>query len=400
MKRKSSNKKKTAKKEYSFRYMDKTLLVASLLLLIFGIVMILSASSIAAVREYGRPENFFAIRQTIWAVMGLVASLVIIKMKERWYSPIALLGIFFITAILLITLIHGKATNGATSWLYIGPFSFQPSEFAKTFLILHLACTLGGLKKIDGLQDLIWIFGFPAAIFFLVLIQPDMGTGLIILFITLAIFYALPIKRNKTYFLYKVGILAALIVGISLIFYLIKTDNNLINSVLTKEQQERISEFAKPCTKYEDSGYQACHGYIAINSGGLLGEGIGKSTQKFLYLPEAYTDFIFPIIVEELGIIVAGIILLVYLIILYRIFVIARTAKDLRGSIIAYGTLAYITAHIIINLGGVLAIMPLTGVPLPFLSYGGSFLINLMMLLAFTQKVAIERELKSTSTQK
>lgn len=175
--------------------------------------------------------------------------------------------------------------------------------------------------------------------------------------------------------------------------WMIRSNNPITEALLTKEQQERIAVFTNPCGRYEDSGYQVCHGYIAINTGGITGAGLGNSTQKFLYLPEAYTDFIFPIITEELGIIGAGLVLVVYIILLTRVLIIARNASNLRGSIIAFGTFGYIIAHIVVNLGGVLALMPLTGVPLPFLSYGGSFLINLMILLALTQKVAIDSKI-------
>jgi cell division protein FtsW (lipid II flippase) len=168
---------------------------------------------------------------------------------------------------------------------------------------------------------------------------------------------------------------------------------NFISKQLSLEQRERIAEFNDPCHKYEDSGYQVCHGFIAINSGGVTGSGLGESTQKFLYLPEAYTDFIFPIIVEELGVVTAGIILIMYLVLLMQILTIAVNAVNLRDSIIAFGTFCYILAHIVVNLGGVLALMPLTGVPLPFLSYGGSFLINLLVLIGLTQRVHINTKL-------
>ena len=160
--------------------------------------------------------------------------------------------------------------------------------------------------------------------------------------------------------------------------------------VLKPYQLERFN-FKDPCERYqEESGYQLCNSFIAFKNGNITGQGIGMSTQKYLYLPESYTDFIFPIIVEEWGLIVGIIILLLYMFIIYRIYVIARKAKDLTGSLIAYGVCMYFFLHISINLMGVMGLGPLTGVPLPFLSYGGSYTISLMIALALVQRVAIE----------
>ena len=133
-----------------------------------------------------------------------------------------------------------------------------------------------------------------------------------------------------------------------------------------------------------------CNGFIAIKNGGLFGLGFGNSTQKYLYLPEAHTDFIFPIIIEELGLIVGIFIIIGYAFILYRILLIAKASTNVRNSILAYGTFIYLLLHILINLMGVLALIPLTGVPLPFFSYGGSFTLNEVFMLSICQRVSIE----------
>ena len=155
-------------------------------------------------------------------------------------------------------------------------------------------------------------------------------------------------------------------------------------------QLERFN-YRDPCLRYqEDSGYQLCNSFIAFKNGGVTGQGIGKSTQKYLYLPESYTDFIFPIIVEEWGLLVGVVIILLYLFVLFRIYMIARRAINLEGSLLAYGVCIYMFLHIAVNLVGVMGIGPLTGVPLPFLSYGGSYVVSLMVSLAIVQRVAIE----------
>ena len=140
----------------------------------------------------------------------------------------------------------------------------------------------------------------------------------------------------------------------------------------------------------EDTGYQVCNGFIAYHNGGLFGLGLGNSTQKYLYLPEAHTDFIFPILVEELGLIVGILTILGYIYILYRILKIAKKADSIRNSIICYGTFLYLLMHLLINFMGSLALIPLTGVPLPFLSYGGSFNMNVIFMIFIVQRIAIE----------
>ncbi len=150
-------------------------------------------------------------------------------------------------------------------------------------------------------------------------------------------------------------------------------------------------EFKNPCNRYsENTGYQVCNGFIAIHNGGLLGMGLGNSTQKYLYLPEAHTDFIFPILVEELGLLVGGLVIIGYGVILYRILKIAKMADNPRGSILAYGTFLLILFHLLVNFMGILALIPLTGVPVPFLSYGGSYTINILLMTFVVQRVAIE----------
>ena len=161
-------------------------------------------------------------------------------------------------------------------------------------------------------------------------------------------------------------------------------------------QKGRLT-YKNPCTRYtEDTGYQVCNGFIAINNGGLFGKGLGNSSQKYLYLPEAHTDFIFPIMVEELGLVFSIFFILGYMFILYRIFRIAKQSVNLRNSIICYGVGIYMFLHIIVNFLGILAVIPLTGVPVPFLSYGGSFTVNLILCMFIVERVAVENKVTKT----
>ena len=155
-------------------------------------------------------------------------------------------------------------------------------------------------------------------------------------------------------------------------------------------QADRFN-FLKPCTRYQEStGYQVCNGYIAINNGKLFSISPGNSQQKYLYLPEAFTDFIFPIIVEEFGLITGIFIILIYMVIIYRILYLAKKCVSVCNALICYGIACYIFLHVVINLVGVLGLLPLTGVPLPFLSYGGSFALTLAISLALVQRISIE----------
>ena len=159
--------------------------------------------------------------------------------------------------------------------------------------------------------------------------------------------------------------------------------------VLSEKQMERFNYF-NPCSKYGGTGYQVCNAYIAINLGGLQGVGIGKSTQKYSYIPEAHTDMVFAIFAEEYGYLAGLGLLILYGIILYRILMLSSRASTIRGKYMCLGVATYIFAHIFINLGGMFGIIPLTGVPLPFLSYGGSFTLSLLASLGIVQRVHIE----------
>ena len=188
----------------------------------------------------------------------------------------------------------------------------------------------------------------------------------------------------------KLKIIAGSIAVVGICLFIFGSDILRHTSFLNEEQISRLT-YTNPCTRYtEKTGYQVCNGFIAMNNGGLFGVGLGNSTQKYLYLPEPYTDFIFAIIVEELGVITGIILILAYLFILYRILLIGRQSPTNRGAVFCYGVATYIFFHIAINLLGIMGLMPMTGVPLPFMSYGGSFTICLIAALTIVQRVSIE----------
>ena len=370
----------------SLKNVDIPLFIITVLLIVFGLLMVFSSSSVTSVLSYKKTPYYFFEKQFITVIIAFLMSLVIINFPTKNYSVISKLGIVLIVITLISLKTYGTVTNNARSWFKLLGFSVQPSEFAKTFIILYLACRYSTIKKFKNISD-VFLPMIPCIIvFFLVALEPDLGTACLIAIICMFIFFALPLSKDKNMKILRIVTVIAAIGGILFL--------NFNSDILTSTQASRFN-FKNPCSRYlEESGYQVCNGYIAIHNGGLFGVGLGASTQKYLYLPAAHTDFIFAIITEELGLIGGGCVLIAYIFLLFRILVIARNATNLRNSIIAFGTFAYILSHITINLGGLLAIIPLTGVPLPFLSYGGSFMINLMILVSLTQRVAIETKRK------
>ena len=372
-----------------FKYMDKTLFLLLIIYTILGLIMIFSASSITAVLQYGQNESYFFLKQLFYVVMAYIVGFIIlfipnslINKFKKTSKLLALVAIF----LLFITLLWGRTLNGATSWLKIGPITIQPSEFVKTLMVMFIAFAFNNNKMLNGYKFLTpFIYAVLCAL--LIALQPDLGTAMILAITGFLMFISLPIKDDNYKKLKIIAGVGAIFVG-----FLFFIGSDILKNVLNEEQLSRLT-YKNPCTRYtEKTGYQVCNGYIAINNGGLFGLGLGNSKQKYMYLPEAYTDFIFPIIVEELGSIGASIIVVGFLIILYRILKISKQTETLSDSLLAFGTFSLILAHLLVNLLGVTAIIPLTGVPLPFLSNGGSFAFNLIILMFIVLRISIDNK--------
>ena len=378
-----------------FGKIDKPLLLLTIGCLIFGILMIGSASSLKSYMVYGTSYRFL-IKQIVIASVGVIGALIVLKIPIKTYNKLIYFGIVGIIMALVYVLFKGDLNRGITGWITLGPITLQPSEFAKTILIVYYAVVFENMMRIKNapprdakniiMQNVIKMLPFivPLIIMLLVFKQPDLGTMAIIAAITLMAFIVVPYDlKTKLVFAGLATIMVLILV----------TAMTVTGKGLTDAQKSRLN-FKYPCTRYrEPTGYQVCNGFIAINSGGLFGTGLGNSKQKYLYLPEAHTDFIYAIIIEETGMITGIFIMLVYFIMLYRILLIGRKSYNLQGTMICYCVAAYISAHIILNLTGVLGLLPLTGVPLPFYSYGGSFIINLLVCIGLVQRVSIENKL-------
>lgn len=368
------------------RNIDKPLLILSFILFVIGLIMIFSASNVTAYMKYDLSPYRFFLKQAGILIFSMILSLGIITFYTKSYHIIADIAVYAIGASLLLLLLYGTVRNKAISWINLGFISIQPSEFAKIIIIVFISCYYDRQKKhLDQWMRVLYPIILAAIIAGLIFAQPDLGTTIIYTLIVAAIFFMAPIAkeiRNKV-LLIIFGIIALgviVLVGAG-------------NSLLTEEQKERF-DFSKPCSteKFYGSGNQVCNGYIAINNGKFFGVGLGKSTQKYLYLPEAHTDFIFAITMEELGYFGAIGIFVLYYLLIGRIIKIGRESHETRGFLICMGVAVYIIIHIFVNIGGIFGIIPMTGVPLPFMSYGGSFAMCLVVALTLVQRVHVETQ--------
>ncbi len=365
---------------------DKPLFILTLILFVLGLVMIFSASNVTSYMNGGSPYAYF-LRQGLFLLVSLILCTIVVKFNTKFYGMMSNILLLAFVSILILLLIYGKATNYAVSWIPIGPFTLQPSEFIKVIMIIFMARFYEvHEKRLNNFFIAIIPLIIGVVITFLIMLQPDLGTAIIFATLTGLIFFSSPVPK-----LIKLKVIA-LFFGMCLVVgaVLIMTGS----SFLQARQVERFN-FTRPCDRLLDTGNQVCNGYIAINNGGLTGIGLGNSTQKYLYLPYPYTDFIYAVIVEELGLIVGILIILSYLYLLYKILKIGRESYTNRGALICYGVAVYIFLHVIVNLMGLFGLMPMTGVPLPFMSYGGSFTLCLMVSLAIVQRVNIENKIRN-----
>lgn len=370
--------------------MDLLLLFLIILYSVLGCIMIFSASSVLTVLKQGVASNYYFIRQCAILVISVIAAIIVTRFPLKSYKIISYLLMILIGASLVGLLLAGKITNGTKGWYELGFFNFQPAEFAKSIIIIYLAYSYEDIVKKKETRAFIYFIPlfFAEVIAILVLKQPDLGSAIIIGVLAILIFFAVPMPKKTRL---RANLIIFIVAVIGVLGCVAFKDK-----IFTSYQLSRFS-FLAPCSeekRNERLGYQVCNGYIAIKNGGLFGLGFGNSTQKYLYLPEAHTDFIFPIIVEELGLVTGILIILGYIIILLQILKIAKNAPDVSMSLIAYGTCCYLALHTLVNLLGVLGLMPLTGVPLPFFSYGGSFAINAIVMIGITEKIAVESQNK------
>lgn len=373
-----------------------TLIAVVFVLMGFGMLMIYSASSVSALNNTvtdvntGGDAAYFLKRQAIFAVIGLVVAVIIALFDYRLWSEKLLIPLWALSIVLLLIVRFGGAedssANGASRWITILGFRLQPSEFVKIVIILTAANLADQYFERGTItQDQFWKGLFVGVVVpvGLILIQPDKGTTLVIGLTLLVMGYlaGLPPKL----------VLGALVVcGVVFLAWSLKDDYS----------RTRFLIMFDPWQDAWDSGYHLIQGWYAFGSGGLLGTGIGYSRQKYSYLPESYNDFIFAVIGEECGFVGTVCVLALFALFVWAGFKIAQHASDMSGRLVAAGSTSLIGVQLLLNVCGVLGLFPLSGKPIPFLSYGGSSIIASLMLVGLIVSVSRHSVLPETAADR
>ena len=344
---------------------DLLLIITTLALLSIGLIMVYSASAVWAAYKFD-DSFFFAKRQLLFAGVGVAAMFLIMNIDYWSWRSWAKAGIIFCFILLVAVLIPGigMERNGSRSWIGVGAFSIQPSEFTKLAMIAFLAKFLSEHQKhITTIKKgLAPSLGLVFVAFAMIMLQPDLGTGTVMVGTCIVMIFVAGARISHFVWLGVIG-LAGFVALVASAPYRIK----------------RITSFLDPWEDPLGSGFQIIQSLLAIGPGGLFGLGLGQSRQKFFYLPEPQTDFIFAILSEELGFIGGSFVLLLFSLLLWRGIRIALGAPDLFGSFLAVGIVSMVAIQVMINISVVTGLIPVTGITLPFLSYGGSSLTLMLM---------------------
>lgn len=340
---------------------DKVLLIAVIIISLFGALMIYSASYVWAEYKFDDPYKFLK-SQCIFLAVGYVIMILVSKFNYHNYKHLAniIFGICLLMLILVLIPSIGTVRNGSRSWFGIGGFGIQPSEFTKLGLIMFTSkyLTNNSRELKDIKKGVFPILAVLILVFGLIMLEPDFGTGVVIVMTIIVLLFVSGVKMN---FFIKIGIVG--IIGVVVLI------------LVAPYRMERIISFLNPWSDPLGSGFQIIQSLYAIGPGGLLGLGFGNSIQKHFYLPEPQTDFIFSIISEEFGFMGVLIVSTLFITIIYRGFKIAMNCEDSFGKYLAFGITFGIAFQTILNLMVVVGLIPVTGVTLPFLSYGGSSLL-------------------------
>lgn len=371
------------RKKQSENFFDYSLLFIVLFLLGFGLIMIYSTSSYESNLQFG-DSTFYLKKQVIATVIGLSAMIVVANIPYHFWERFATLGYIGSGVLIPLVLVPGiqYSANGATRWIRIGGFTLQPAEVAKLGMILFLAslvCRMGrGIRTTKGFFT---VLAVPLPICLMIWqITNNLSSAIIVFGIAaLMLFVASP--EYKKFILLGLGGVAAVAV---LIFAVV----NAASSDGLNFRGERILAWLDPEAYASGKGFQTLQALYAIGSGGILGKGLGQSMQKLGFLPEAQNDMIFSIICEELGLFGAIAIIIMFLLLIWRFMVIANNAPDLFGALLVVGVLGHIAIQVILNIAVVTNTIPSTGISLPFISYGGSSVLFLMIEIGLVLSVA------------
>ena len=352
---------------------DRTLFVTTIGLVSFGLVMLYSASAVVA-HDAHRSSYFFLVKQAMWAAVGLLLMLGLTRIDYRKLRhPMVIYGLLGFTVALLVGVLFTPPLKNAHRWLRFGLLSFQPSEIAKITLVLAMAFQLE--RRRDRVGDFFsgWFPSLVTVAFlaFLVVIEPDYGTGLCLVFIGMCLFFASGVPLRQLF--------ALTIVTVPLLVWLAFSE---------EYRRERLIVFLDPFRDPLGKGFQIIQSLIAVGSGGIFGAGFMRSQQKLFYLPEPHSDFVFAVIGEELGLVGALLVVAAFCVLLWRGLSIANRASDAFGSFIAVGLTMMLVGQAFINMGVTLGILPTTGLPLPFISSGGTSLVTSMAAVGILLSVS------------
>lgn len=375
------------KKKVKYFY-DYSLLFSIIFLTVFGLIMIYSASSYTAQLNYKGNGAYFMQRQAYIAAAGFLLMLFISKLDYHLFARFSVLSYLLSYVLMIAVNLVGRAVNGKRRWLEIGPISFQPTEFVKIALIVMLAAVITTMgSRINNWKNMgvIMVLSLPIAA---LVAKNNLSSGIIVCGISVVmLFVACKVKWP----FFAAG---ACFIGIL-------SFAGPIGSVLLKihllqpYQYSRIEAWLNPESDPTDKGFQVLQGLYAIGSGGLVGQGLGESIQKLGFLPESQNDMIFAIICEELGLFGAVSIILIFLFMIYRFMVIANNAPDLFGAMLVVGVMGHIAIQVILNIAVVTNTIPNTGITLPFISYGGTSVLFLLMemgmVLSVSNKIRLEK---------
>lgn len=371
---------------------DFLLLILTLLLVGFGLVMVFSASSSVAKVSFD-DSLYFIKRQLVWAGLGTFVMLLMMNLRYQFYKKAFML--FFIPVIVMLILVPfvSESVNGARSWFGVGSLGIQPTEPAKLALILYLGALISkkGEKFRDfkkGLLPVVVIVGFICG---LIMMQPDLGSCMVLA--SCAAIMILAGGANLKH-LFVIGTVLALLGTIVISIWM------AIDSKGWQYRIDRFTAYSDPLADAQGTGWQMVSSLQALGHGGLTGAGFGESVQKLHYLKYAYNDFIFSIIAEEFGFIGSTIFLLFYLLFLWRGLIVALRCPDEYGTIVGIGIVGLFTMQAFINIGGVTNAIPMTGVTLPFISYGGSSLLICLMCMGVLLSISRETNKRENQSAK
>ncbi len=360
---------------YKFFKLDWIAIGMAILLVGISLAVLYSFSAVGFFGEQGGINNF--VRQLVAVGIGFAVMFVLALYDYRVFNSISTNLYFLMLAFLAIVAFLGTTVRGTTGWLSFGLFNIQPVEIAKIILIIFLASFLSKKKMQLGTGSRVFVSLILIILpTFLVILQPDFGSAMIMIGIWLSMLLASGINKKSFFFLMILGIIFLVVSFL----------------VLEDYQMERLQSFINPYVDSQGSGYNVIQSQVAIGSGGIWGKGLGHGSQSQLnFLPEKHTDFIFAVISEEFGLVGALVVLAALVVLLFRFKEIARKARDNFGYLLGVGFLAMFFLQIFVNIGMNLGIAPVVGVPLPFLSYGGSSILSVFLALGFLESIYSRR---------